>query len=273
VREIEKTFQDLKNRNEGALIAYVAGGDPRPEDTLDVVEALIDGGADIIELGIPFSDPVADGPTIQAATVRALKAGTKPKMVLEMVSEVKDRHSVPIAVLTYYNPVFRMGLDNFFKSASRCGVDGVIVPDLPIEEAQDYKRIANEYAIDTIFLAAPSTSTERLQKIVEYTSGFLYLVSVFGVTGARKEVQEQTVNLIRKALPFTTGKIPLAVGFGISKPEHVRTIILNGADGAIVGSRFVKIIEEKRENNDEMFEEIKRCVRELKKATIRKHSH
>jgi len=272
VREIEKTFQNLKKRNEGALIAYVAGGDPKPEYTPDIVEALIDGGADIIELGIPFSDPVADGPTIQAATVRALSAGTTPKMVLEMVSEVKDRYRVPITVLTYYNPIFRMGLEDFFKSASRCGVDGLIVPDLPIEEAHDYKMVADAYEIDTIFLAAPSTSTERLQRIVEHTSGFLYLVSVFGVTGTRNEVQELTVSLIRKALPFTTGRIPLAVGFGISKPEHVRTIITNEADGAIVGSRFVKIIEKNRENNDEMIEEIKKYARELKKATIRNRS-
>jgi len=269
MREIEETFQNLKKRNEGALIAYVAGGDPKPEYTPNIVEALIDGGADIIELGIPFSDPIADGPTIQAATVRALEAGITPKMVLEMVSEVKDRQRVPIAVLTYYNPVFRMGLENFFRSASRCGVDGVIVPDLPIEEAYDYKKVADAYEVDTIFLAAPSTTKERLQKIVEYASGFLYLVSVFGVTGTRKEVQDLTINLIRKALPFTTGKVPLAVGFGISKPQHVRTIILNGADGAIVGSRFVKIIEKNRENNDEMIEEIKRCARGLKKATIK----
>jgi len=270
MKEIEKTFQNLKKRNEGALIAYVTGGDPKPEYTLDIVQALISGGADIIELGIPFSDPVADGPTIQAATVRALKAGTTPKMVLEMASEVAGRYTVPVVVLTYYNPVFRMGLENFFRSASRCGVDGVIVPDLPIEEAQDYKKVADAYEVDTIFLAAPSTSKQRLQRIVEYTSGFLYLVSLFGVTGARKDVQEFTINLIRKTLPFTTGKIPLAVGFGISKPEHVRTIIRNGADGAIVGSRFVKIVEKNCENNDEMTAEIKKCAHELKKATIRK---
>lgn len=270
MREIQRTFQNLGKRNEGALIAYVAGGDPKPEYTPDIVGALIDGGADIIELGIPFSDPIADGPTIQAATVRALKAGTTPKMVLEMVSNVKNGHRVPIVVLTYYNPVFRMGIENFFRLSNRCGVDGVIVPDLPIDEARDYKKVADAYEIDTIFLAAPSTSRERLQKIVEHTSGFLYLVSVFGVTGTRKEVQESTVNLLRKVLPFTTGKIPLAVGFGISKPEHVRTIILNGADGAIVGSRFVKIIEKNQENNDEMLEEIKKCMNQLKKATVRK---
>lgn len=272
MRKIEKTFQDLKAQNEGALIAYVAGGDPKPEYTSEIVEALIDGGADIIELGIPFSDPIADGPTIQAATVRALKAGTTPKRVLQMASEIKDKHRVPIVILTYYNPVFRMGLENFFRTARRCKVDGVIVPDLPIDEAQDYKKVAEAYKIDTIFLAAPSTSRERLHKIVEYTSGFLYLVSVFGVTGARNEVQELTVNLVRKVLAFTTGKTSLAVGFGISKPEHVRRIILSGADGAIVGSKFVKIIEQNRENNDKMLKEVKKCAHELKSATIRDKS-
>jgi tryptophan synthase alpha chain len=269
MRKIEKTFQNLKKRNEGALIAYVTGGDPKPEYAPDIVEALIDGGADVIELGIPFSDPIADGPTIQAATVRALKTGITPKAVLDMIGEIGSKHRVPITILTYYNPIFKMGLENFFRSASNCGVNGVIVPDLPIEEAHDYKKFADAYEIDTIFLAAPSTSPKRLQKIVEYTSGFLYLVSVFGVTGTRTKVQDLTVNLIRKTLPFTTGKIPLAVGFGISEPEHVRTVILNGADGAIVGSRFVKIIEKNVENEDIMIGEIKKCARELKRATIR----
>jgi len=244
MREIAKTFQKLRKRNEGALIAYVTGGDPKPEYTPDLVEALIDGGADIIELGIPFSDPIADGPTIQAATVRALKTGITPKMVLEMISEINNKHGIPITVLTYYNPIFKMGLENFFKSASNHGANGVIVPDLPIEEANDYKRIADAYEIDTIF-------------------------SVFGVTGTRTKVQDLTINLIRKTLPFTSGKIPLAVGFGISEPEHVRAVISNGADGAIVGSRFVKIIEQNVENEDIMIGEIKKCARELKKATIR----
>ena len=174
MREIAKTFQKLRKRNEGALIAYVTGGDPKPEYTPDLVEALIDGGADIIELGIPFSDPIADGPTIQAATVRALKTGITPKMVLEMISEINNKHGIPITVLTYYNPIFKMGLENFFKSASNHGANGVIVPDLPIEEANDYKKVADAYEIDTIFLTAPSTSTERLKKIVEYTSCLLY---------------------------------------------------------------------------------------------------
>lgn len=269
MREIGKIFRNLKKLDEGALIAYVTGGDPKPEYTPNIVNALIDGGADIIELGIPFSDPIADGRTIQAATLRALKTGITPKAVLEMAGEIKSRHRVPITILTYYNPIFKMGVDNFFRSASNSGIDGVIVPDLPVEEAGDYKKVATAHEIDTIFLAAPSTSPERLQKIVEYTSGFLYLVSVFGVTGTRKEVQDSTVGLIRKTLSFTTGRIPLAVGFGISKTEHVRAVILSGADGAIVGSRFVKIIEENLGNDNRMISEIEKCASELKKATVR----
>ena len=270
MREIASTFSRLKARNEGALIAYVTAGDPDPAYTPRIVEALIDGGADIIELGIPFSDPIADGPTIQAATVRALKTGTTPKKVLQIVEEVRDGSDVPIVILTYYNPIFRMGLKNFFESAEASGVNGVIVPDLPVEEAYDYKKIAEAHDIDTIFLAAPSTSTERLRKILEYASGFLYLVSIFGVTGARDRVQDLTIRLIKETLKITRGRIPLAVGFGISKPEHVKTIIQNGADAAIIGSRFVRIIEEKRDKTEEMLKDLYEYARLLKEATIKK---
>ena len=270
MREIERTFRTLRERDEGALIAYVTGGDPKPEYTPDIVGALINGGADIIELGIPFSDPIADGPTIQAATVRALKARTTPRTVLKITKKIKEKHRVPITILTYYNPIYRMGPKNFFKLASSCKVDGLIVPDLPIEEAHDYKKAAEAYEIDTIFLAAPSTSQERLKKIINHTSGFLYLVSIFGVTGAREKIQDLTIKLIKKTLPLTTGKIPLAVGFGLSKPEHIRTVILNGAEGAIVGSRFVKIIEKNLEDTDRMLKEIENHANKLKKTTVKR---
>ncbi|MFQ5763022.1 MAG: tryptophan synthase subunit alpha [Candidatus Bathyarchaeia archaeon] len=267
MREIEKTFQNLREKGEGALIAYVTAGDPKPKHTPRIVEALINGGADIIELGIPFSDPIADGPTIQAATVRALKANTTPKMVLEITREIKEEHSVPIVILTYYNPVFKMGLEKFFALARRCKVDGIIVPDLPVEEAYDYKMVAEAHGIDTIFLAAPSTSKERLKKIVDYTSGFLYLVSIFGVTGAREKIQELTVRTINKFHPYTSGRIPLAVGFGISKPEHVKAVIESGAEGAIVGSAFVDVIKKNRGDVSKIFKEIKEKARKLKEAT------
>lgn len=268
---IEKTFQSLNKQGEGALLAYVTAGDPKPKYTSQIVEALVEGGADIIELGIPFSDPIADGPTIQAASVRALRAGTTPKMTLEIAQGIKEKCAVPIVLLTYYNPIFRMGLKNFFSLAKTCHVDGVIVPDLPIEEAYEYKNLGRANAIDTIFLATPSTSIGRLERIIDYTSGFLYLVSVFGVTGVRKNVQDLTIQQIKRFLPFTKNKIPLAVGFGISKPEHVKAIIMSGADGAIVGSAFVNVIERNLCDISKLPKEIELYTNKLKEATKLAH--
>jgi tryptophan synthase alpha chain len=266
---ISKVFQKLKAEGDGALVGYVTGGDPEPRLTPMIAEALVKGGVDILELGIPFSDPIADGPTIQAASVRALQAGTTPKTVLSMAGEIKKRHDVPVAILTYYNPVYRMGLDRFFRLAGSSGVDGLIVADLPVEEAADYKDAAEACGVDTIFLAAPSTSTERLQRIVECTSGFLYLVSHFGVTGEREAVERSTIQLIRRVRPFTRGRVPLAVGFGVSKPEHVKGIIGAGADGVIVGSAFVNVVSKHRDNAGKMLKEVEETARRLKKETKR----
>ncbi|MEM1513184.1 MAG: tryptophan synthase subunit alpha [Candidatus Jordarchaeales archaeon] len=268
MRAIARKFSQLRGRGEGGLIAYVTAGDPSPSMTPSIVKSLVEGGADVVELGIPFSDPIADGPTIQAATVRSLKAGTRPRMVLRMVEEIKQETHVPIVILSYYNPIFRMGLKNFFEEASARGVDGVVVPDLPVEEAGEYKEFAEAYEVDTVFLAAPSTSTERMKRIVDYTSGFLYLVSVFGVTGARENIQDVTVETIRKALHFTQRRVPLAVGFGVSKPEHVRQVLESGADAAIVGSRLVKVIEENLGDEEKMVEALREHTRKLKEATL-----
>jgi tryptophan synthase alpha chain len=265
---IKETFQNLESRNQGALIGYVTAGDPEPQCTPLIAEALIKGNVDILELGLPFSDPIADGPTIQAASLRALNAGTKPKMVLKMVREIKKKHDVPVAVMTYYNPVYRMGLDNFFSLAKDCMVDGLIVPDLPVEEADEYKKAARAYGVDTIFLAAPSTTNERLTKIVECTSGFLYLVSHFGVTGAKSAVEDSTIQLVKRVLPFTVGHVPLAVGFGISKPEHVKRIIEAGAQGAIVGSAFINIINRNLGNRGRMLLELEATAEKLKAAKL-----
>ncbi len=265
---ISETFQKLKKRKEAALIGYVTAGDPEPNYTPQIAEALIRGGVDILELGLPFSDPIADGPTIQAASVRALKAGTKPKKVLDIAKQIRAKHDVPVVVMTYYNPVFRMGLDSFFHTAKACMVDGVIVPDLPVEEASDYKKAADACGVDTIFLAAPSTSNERLSKIVACTSGFLYLVSHFGVTGAKAAVENSTLQLVKRVLSFTTGRVPLAVGFGISKPEHVKSVVEAGADAVIVGSAFVNIINRNSENRSQMLLELEETALKLKKATL-----
>lgn len=268
MNSISQVFQKLKTKNEGALIAYVMGGDPEPEYTPKIAEALIKGGIDILELGIPFSDPIADGPTIQAASTRALNAGTTPKKVLEIAKEIKKKHNIPIAVMTYYNLLFKMGLDNFFSTAKQCQLDGTIIPDLPLEEATDYKKTAAKYDIDTIFLAAPSTSNERLRQMLECSSGFLYLVSRFGVTGTKGNVEDSTLSLVKATLTVTNHRIPVAVGFGVSKPEHVKRIIEAGANGVIVGSTFVNIINANLSKTDKMLVELEETARKLKSATL-----
>ncbi len=268
MNRINKLFENLKSRRKAALIAYVMGGDPNPSYTTKIAAALIKGGADILELGIPFSDPIADGPTIQAASLRSLNAGTTPKMVIEMAREIKKKHDIPVVLMTYYNPVFKMGLEKFFGLAKDCSVDGVIVPDLPVEEAGDYRKAARSFEIDTIFLAAPSTSEERLANIVNCTSGFLYLVSHFGVTGTKSVVQKSTIGLVKRVSSFTKGRVSLAVGFGVSKPEHVQGLVKAGADGVIVGSVFVNIISKNLATSEMMLAELTEATRQLKSATI-----
>jgi tryptophan synthase alpha chain len=267
--DIAEVFQKLKAQGDGALIGYLTAGDPNPEFTPRIAEALVKGGVDILELGVPFSDPIADGPTIQAASVRALKAGTTPKMVLGMAGDIKRKCGVPVVILTYYNPVFRMGLENFFRLAKSFGVDGVVVPDLPVEEAEAYREAAGSCGVDTIFLAAPSTSNERLRRIVACTSGFLYVVSHFGVTGTREALADSTVRLVKRVLPFTSGRVPLAVGFGVSKPGHAKRIIGAGADGVIVGSAFVNLVHKYQRDIGRMLGELEALARKLKSATRR----
>jgi tryptophan synthase alpha chain len=236
--------------------------------TPQIAAALIRGGIDILELGLPFSDPIADGPTIQAASLRALNAGTTPCKVLEIAKQIRSTHAVPVVIMTYYNPVFRMGLKKFFAAASATSVDGIIVPDLPVEESSEYRAAAAAQGIDTIFLAAPSTSPERLLKIATSSKGFLYLVSHFGVTGTRTSVEDSTIALVKRVLTATAGKIPLAVGFGISKPEHVKSVIAAGADSAIVGSAFINVIANNVDNPAKLYPELETLARNLKAATI-----
>jgi len=267
MNDINKAFQKERARGSGVLIGYVMAGDPKLELTPKIADVLIKGGVDILELGLPFSDPVADGLTIQTASVRALAAGTTPVKVLETAKKIRQNHDMPIIIMTYYNPVFRMGLEKFFGLAKKCMVNGIIIPDLPPEEAGDCKKTANKLGIDLIFLAAPSTSNERLSRIVEFSSGFLYLVSHFGVTGAKAAVEDSTIQLVKRVLPFTSDKIALVVGFGISKPEHVQRILAAGADGVIVGSAFINLIRKYKENINDMLKELEAAASKLKSAT------
>jgi tryptophan synthase alpha chain len=263
---IKQVFQKNSSNGYGCLIGYIMAGDPTPEATFKIADALIKGDVDILELGLPFSDPIADGPTIQAASLRALNAGTTPLQVLEIAKKIKAKHDIPIVIMTYYNPIYRIGQEKFLTQAKANGVDGFIVPDLPVEEAADFKTAADKHGLDTIFLAAPSTSNERLPKIVEACSGFMYLVSRFGVTGAKTSIEDSTLQLIKRVQPFTAGKIPLAVGFGIAKPEHVQRVIKAGADAAIVGSAFINIIAGKTVE-EAMLKELEATAKALKAAT------
>jgi len=249
------------------LVAFTTCGDPSPEASQEVVRALIRGGADIVELGVPFSDPIADGPVIQASSLRALNAGTTPETVLKVVKTIRRESDLPLVLLTYYNPVFRMGLERFGEAASEAGVDGLVVPDLPVEEANDYVRSMRHYGLDTIFLASPSTSVHRLEGILSATSGFLYLVSLYGVTGTRAMLDVAATDLVKRFSSRVAGRLPIAVGFGISRPEHVRSLLRAGADGVIVGSAFVRTIEQHRHDLAEALRQVEAQVSELKAST------
>jgi tryptophan synthase alpha chain len=264
---IEQAFQNQKQQGNAALVGYIMAGDPKPEATPQIADALIRGGIDVLELGLPFSDPIADGPTIQAASIRALAAKTTPIQVLTIAKQLKQQHDIPIVIMTYFNPVFRIGVEKFCESAKDCKVDGLIIPDLPVEEADEYKHAAKNQELDTIFIAAPSTSSQRLKKIIAASTGFLYLVSHFGVTGTQTNLQDSTVQLINRVSAFTTGKIPLAVGFGISNPRHIQKIVQAGADGAIVGSAFINIIQKNTKNTATMLEQLRFKAASLKSAT------
>jgi len=241
-----------------ALITFITAGDPNIKATLDFMLAL-DRYADVIELGIPFSDPMADGRTIQKANVRALKAGIKVGDVFEVVRRFREHSNTPVVLMTYYNPVYRRGVERFVREAKDAGVDGLIVVDLPVEEATEYLNVCEKYGMGTVFLAAPNTSEERLRLIDEASSAFVYLVSLYGTTGARERVSELAFDLIKRAKKVC--RKPLAVGFGVSKAEHVAELIKAGADGVVVGSALVEIIEKWGKDASE---ELERKVKELK---------
>src|SRR5260370_151518 len=233
-------FAELRGSGELGIVAYITAGDPSLEATLKYVLALAEAGADVIELGVPFSDPLADGPTIQRASERALKAGTTLAGVLGLVRRIRQSSQVPLVLFSYYNPILQMGLEKFASAAESAGADGVLVTDLTPEESEDYRGILAAHHLDTIFLGAPTSTDERLAKIAACSSGFLYLISRTGVTGAKDTLPDDLPALLRRARGVT--QLPIAVGFGISLPGHVS--VLGGlADAAVVGSALVSEIE------------------------------
>lgn len=263
---ITKRFKELKERGEGGLISFITAGDPSADATIKIADALVSGGVDFLELGLPFSDPMADGPTIQKGTERSLKAGMTPDIYFEVAKEIKG---VPKICLTYYNIVLRRGFERFIKDCKRAGIDGLIVADLPIDEAAPLLERCRAENFHLIFLAAPTTSDERLRWILRESSAFLYLVSLLGVTGERERLSAYVSPLLRriKALEQELEKaMSVAVGFGISKPEHVRSVIDAGADAAIVGSAFVRLIEDNVHDEEKMLRSVEEFARALKDA-------
>ncbi len=237
---ISNRFAELRAAGELGIVAYITAGDPSLDATHKFVLALAEAGADVIELGVPFSDPLADGPTIQRACERALKSGTTLAGVLELVRRIRASSQVPLVLFSYYNPILQMGLEKFAAGAAQAGADGVLATDLTPEESENYRRILHSQQLDTIFLAAPTSTDERLKTIAACTSGFLYIISRTGVTGAKDSLPDELPALLRRAHQFTN--LPVAVGFGISLPGHVS--VLGGlADAAVVGSALVSEIE------------------------------
>jgi tryptophan synthase alpha chain len=237
---ISKRFGQLRESGELGIVAYITAGDPSLDTTHRFVLALAEAGADVIELGIPFSDPLADGPTIQRASERALKSGTTLSGVLDLVRRIRQSSDVPLVLFGYYNPVLQMGLEKFAAASSAAGADGVLITDLTPEESGDYRRILAAHNLDTVFLGAPTSTDERLATIAACSSGFLYLISRTGVTGAKDALPDDLPARVRRARAVT--RLPIAVGFGISLPGHVS--ILGGlADAAVVGSALVSEIE------------------------------
>ena len=238
---ISELFAKCRAEGRAALIAYLTAGDPSLERTPSLVAALERGGAELIELGVPFSDPVADGPVIQRASERALKAGATLRAILDVASRIRESSEIPILLFSYLNPVLRFGLEKLAPEAKARGIDGCLLTDLSVEEARQYVDVMRQHQLDTVFLATPTSTPARLRLVAEYSSGFVYLVSRTGVTGAQSSLSGAVAPLVR-AMRETTD-LPLAIGFGISKPEHAREAG-SQADGVVVGSAFVHLVEE-----------------------------
>ncbi|MEB3295405.1 MAG: tryptophan synthase subunit alpha [Synechococcales bacterium] len=239
---ISQRFQELRDRAQCALIPFITAGDPDLATTAEALQVLDRCGADLIELGIPYSDPLADGPVIQAAATRALEKGTKLDQVLQMVQEVAPTLNAPIVLFTYYNPILNRGIDRFLTEIAAAGAKGLVVPDLPLEEADTLMKPAAAHGIELILLVAPTSSPERIAAIARQSQGFIYLVSTTGVTGMRTQVGGRVKELLHE-MRIMTDK-PIGVGFGISQPEHAQQVMEWGADAAIVGSAFVKRLAE-----------------------------
>jgi tryptophan synthase alpha chain len=264
MKTYKEVFSELKR---AALIPFFVIGDPDFDTSLEAVKTAIDAGADILELGIPFSDPIADGPTIQKADIRARKAGMNMQKALEFIRKVKDYKDIPIGLLMYYNLVYQYGMEKFFRDFHEAGVNSVLVADLSIDDADEIIAPAGSGGLDTVFMVTPNTDPERMKLIASKTTGFIYTVSLLGVTGSRERLSDTVEDLVGKLKRLTS--VPVCVGFGISKAEHAATVASTGADGVIIGSKIVQLIEDNLDNKEKMLAEILTFLSDVKIAIER----
>jgi tryptophan synthase alpha chain len=265
---VNKRFQELLKRNECGLICYIVGGYPDLGTTEEIAYTLINGGADMIEIGIPYSDPIADGPIIQEASFHSLLNGVTPDLCLGISKNIRNKFpDIPIIAMTYSNIVLRRGLREFMLKSRNCGIDGFILPDMAMEEADFYTTEAAKLGLVTIFLASPDTTPNRLEYIVSKCSGFVYMVSVYGVTGVRESFDDSTSYAIKNIKQVVGSRLPVAVGFGISNPFHAKFMVHAGADAVIVGSAIIKKIKDSRDKK-KMLQELEFFISTMKKACL-----
>jgi len=266
MNRIDESFSRLGERKKKALITYITAGDPDLEATIRIALELEQCGADIIELGIPFSDPLADGATIQAASARALNRGTTLRGILSAVEKIRRRSEVPLVLMGYLNPILALGAERFFARAGTVGVDGVIIPDLPAGEMTTISKLACHHGVALIFLVAPNTPEERIKMIVRESRGYIYCVSVKGVTGARTKLPRTIGSMVQRVKKSSS--LPVVVGFGISRPDQARWVCSprgGGADGVVVGSALIKVIE-KCQGKSSLLPSLSQFVRTLRKS-------
>jgi len=259
-----EVFAELRAEEKAALIPFFVIGDPDFDTSLAIVKTAIEAGADILELGIPFSDPIADGPTIQKADVRAMSGGMNVRKALEFIRKVKSFKDIPIGLLMYYNLIYQYGVERFCRDFHQAGVNSILVADLSIDDADEITGPAVSAGLDTVFMVTPNTAPDRMKQIAAKTTGFIYTVSLLGVTGSREKISDVVEGLIGK-LKELTG-VPICVGFGISTPEHAAAIAKAGADGVIIGSKIVELIETNLGNSEKMLADVSTFLRDVKAA-------
>lgn len=261
-----QTFAQLNAAKQGAFVPFVTLGDPTPALSLNVIDALVAGGADALELGLPFSDPVADGPTIQQANIRALAAGTRISDAFAIIAQVRARYpDLPIGLLVYANLVVSNGMDTFYQRCQQAGVDSVLIADVPVREGKNFAATAKQFGVEPIFIAPPDASPHSLKLVADHSEGYVYLLSRAGVTGAETQMQAPATQVIEQLREFNSA--PPLLGFGIATPEHVRAALAAGAAGAICGSAIVKIIEQYQYDEAALTDNLQRFVKSMKAAT------